>query len=291
MGCLHRAVHPVAGLSALAQTNVDKPGAAQLVQLINQERASQGIQPLAVDQRLAEAACEHSELMAAHKALSHQFHEESTLAVRFADANLHSSQQAENIDFSKDVTSAHKGFMRSPANRATILDSNYNAVGVCAIRSHRHVYVTEDFAHRLKDYSEPEMDAALQRAIETYTTAHGMPTPVRKQESQLGHMACDMARSDSLQDQKAADLPGVQWGCGLDGVRPRRTSQQCQRFVVPPDFLQLFAGVLFRSQREQSWRSLLGSDGRLLTRRRGTQPTYLGEGRAWWLPGFDPGVT
>ena len=195
---------------SLAQTNVDEAGAAQLVQLINKERASQGIQPLAVDQRLAEAACEHSELMAAHKVLSHQFHEESTLAVRFADANLHSSQQAENIDFSKDVTSAHKGFMRSPANRATILDSNYNAVGVCAIRSHRHVYVTEDFAHRLKDYSEPEMDAALQRAIETYTTAHGMPTPVRKQESQLGHMACDMARSDSLQDQKAADLPGVQ---------------------------------------------------------------------------------
>ena len=43
------------------------------MQLINQERASQGIQPLAVDQRLTQAACEHSELMVEHKVLSHQF--------------------------------------------------------------------------------------------------------------------------------------------------------------------------------------------------------------------------
>ena len=162
--------------------------------------------------------------MAAHKALSHQFHEESTLAVRFADENLHSDQQAENIDFSKDVTTAHHGFMHSSANRATILDSNYNVVGVCVITSRGHVYVTEDFAHRLKDYPEPEADAVLQRAIETYATTHGMPAPVRKPQSQLRQMACDMALNDSLQDQKAANLPGVQgvaaWTASVPGELP-----------------------------------------------------------------------
>ena len=154
-----------------------------------------------------------------------------------------------------------------------------------------HVYVTEDFAHRLKDYSEPEMDAALQRAIETYTTAHGMPTPVRKQQSQLGHMACDMARSDSLQGQKAADLPGVQGIAAWTASAPGELPSSARDLLSHPMSSSYSLGVLFRSQREQSWRNLLGSDGRLLTRRRGTQPTYLGEGRAWWLPGFDPGVT
>ena len=188
----------------------DEAGEQQLVHLINQERTSQGIAPLTVDQRLTQAARKHTSLMVEHKALSHQFDGEPALEIRFADENLHSNEQAENVDFGKDVPSAHKAFMHSPAHRANLLNPDYNVVGIAVIRSGDHVYVTEDFAHRVTAYSEPEADAVLQRAVETYATTHGMPTPVRKPQAQLRHMACDMALNDSLQSQKAADLPGVQ---------------------------------------------------------------------------------
>jgi hypothetical protein len=162
--------------------------------------------------------------MVEHKALSHQFDGEPALEMHFADENLHSDQQAENVDFSTDVPSAHKGLMDSPAHRANILNPNYNVVGVAVMRSGDHVYVTEDIAQRITAYSEPEADAMLQRAIETYATTHGMPAPVRKPQSQLRHMACNMALNDSLQSQKAADLPGVQqvaeWTAAAPGDLP-----------------------------------------------------------------------
>jgi hypothetical protein len=193
----------------LAQAQFEEAGERQLVQLINQERASRGLPPLAVDQRLTQAARKHAELMAEHKALSHQFDGEPTMDLRFADEHLRSDQQAENIALNQDVPSAHEALMGSPAHRASILHPGYNVVGVAVLRSGRHVYVTEDFAHRLTAYSEPEAEAVLQRAVENYATTHGMPAPKRKPQSQLRHMACDMALNDSLQGRKVADLLGV----------------------------------------------------------------------------------
>ena len=51
----------------------DPAGEKQLVELINQERIKQRLQPLAVDPRLTRAARKHTELMVAHKTVSHQF--------------------------------------------------------------------------------------------------------------------------------------------------------------------------------------------------------------------------
>jgi uncharacterized protein YkwD len=212
-----------------AQIKFDEAGEQQLVQLINQERTSQGLPPVEVDQHLAQAARKHTRLMAENKSLSHQVEGEATLPLRFADEDLHSDQQAENVSLSSNVTSAHKWFMLSPAHRANIMNSAYNVVGVAVLRSGDHVYVTEDFAHRLAAYSEPEADAALQRAVENYATAHGMRAPVRKPKPGLRHVACEMALNDSLQEQNAAELPGVEtsaaWTTAVPGELPSSAKQ------------------------------------------------------------------
>ncbi len=217
-----------------ARAQFDEAGEQQLVQLINQERASQGIPQLTVDQRLTQAARKHTSLMVEHKALSHQFDGEATTAVRFADENLRSNQQAENVGSGGDVTSTHQGFMHSPAHRANLLDPNYNVVGVGVIRSGDYVYVTEDFAHRLKEYSEPEADAILQKAIETYATARGMPAPVRKPQAQLRHMACDMALDDSLQSKKVSELPGVQAAAVWTAIAPDKLPGSAKDLLSHP---------------------------------------------------------
>jgi uncharacterized protein YkwD len=193
----------------LAQAQFDEGGEQQLVQLINQERTSQGLPPLTVDRRLTQAARKHTELMVEHKVLSHQFDGEPEMQVRFSDEDFPSDQEGENIGFNKDLPSAHKDLMHSPPHRANILDANYNVVGVGVIRNGRRVYVTEDFAHRPVEYSEPEADAVLQRAIDDYAKAHGT-APARKPQSRLRQMACTMALNDALDNKKPAEIPGVQ---------------------------------------------------------------------------------
>jgi uncharacterized protein YkwD len=125
----------------------DLAGEKQLVELINQERTKQKLQPLAVDPRLTRAARKHTELMVAHKTVSHQFEGEPSVDIRFANESLAIDQGGENTAVGKDVPSAHKGLMDDPDHHDNILNPNYTAVGVSVIRSGSQFYVTEDFAH------------------------------------------------------------------------------------------------------------------------------------------------
>jgi uncharacterized protein YkwD len=191
------------------QRTYDAAGEAQLVNLINQARAQQGLSPLVVDNRLTEAARKHTELMVQHQALSHQFEGEPPMQTRFSNEGLPSDREGENVDLDQDIASAHQALMHSPPHRANILDPNYNVVGVGVIRRGENLYITEDFARRLPEYSEPQAEAALQHAIEQYAKSRGLPAPVRKPQPQLRRIACDMALNDALEDQTAARLPGV----------------------------------------------------------------------------------
>jgi uncharacterized protein YkwD len=124
----------------------DPAGEKQLVELINQERSKQRLQPLAVDPRLTHAAHKHTQLLVAHKTVSHQFEGEPPLDVRLANENLPSDQLGENTAVDRDLPSAHKGLMDDPDHRDNILNPNYDAVGVAVIRRGGQLYVTEDFA-------------------------------------------------------------------------------------------------------------------------------------------------
>lgn len=194
---------------AFAQERFDSTGAKQLVDLINQERAHRGLPPLAVDERLNQAARRHTDLMVKHRDLSHQFGGEPSLQVRIADENLRSDRQAENVALEMDVAGINTILMHSPPHRANILSPNYNAVGVALVLSGGRMYATEDFAHRLPDYSEPEADTVLQKAITNYTMSQGLSVPARKPQAAIRQMACDMALTDALDTVTPKSIAGV----------------------------------------------------------------------------------
>jgi len=196
-------------LAAAAAQQFDAAGEKQLVDLINQARASEGLPPLAVDERLTQAARRHTALMVKHDTPSHQLGEEPPLQVRVADEGLRSDRQAENVGLEMDVPGAHAMLMNSPPHRANILSPVYNAVGIGVILNGDKLYVTEDFAHRLPDYSDADADAALQRAITDYASAHRFPAPVRKTQPALHEMACHMAVIDALDTRTPRSIPGV----------------------------------------------------------------------------------
>lgn len=187
----------------------DSDAEAELVDLINESRRQQGLAPLAVDPRLTQAARKHSELMAARGAISHRFADEPAIPARFAAENFPSDRQGENVALDQDAGSAHRELMHSPPHRENILDPDYNAIGVGVIRSGRDIYVTEDFARRLPEMSEPQAEAAVRGALDRYARVRGFPRPVSKPQPQLRRIACDMALDDALNGQAAAQLPRV----------------------------------------------------------------------------------
>jgi uncharacterized protein YkwD len=195
--------------AASAAQQFDAAGEKQLVELINQERAREGVPPLAVDERLTQAARKHTQLMVKHDTPSHQLGEEPPLQLRVANEGLRSDRQAENVGLEMDVPGAHAMLMNSPAHRANILSRDYNAVGIGVILSGDKLYVTEDFAHRLPDYSDAQADAALQKAIADYASAHRFPAPVRKAQPGLHEMACHMAVIESLDTRTPRSIPGA----------------------------------------------------------------------------------
>ncbi len=203
----------------------DSAGEAQIVELINQARAAHGLSPLETDGRLTSAARKHTALMVQQSTLAHQFPGEPLPQDRIAAEGLASDQQGENVDHNQTIAGAHDALMHSPPHRANILDPEYNAVGVGVIRRGADIWVTEDFARRLPQLSEPQAEAAVQNAITHYQRAPGFPAPVRKPMEQLRRMACDMALNDALDMAPASRLPGVHgvfaWTAGDPGKLPR----------------------------------------------------------------------
>jgi hypothetical protein len=203
----------------------DTAGESQLVDLINRSRAQQGLPPYSVDSRLTEAARKHTELMVKNGELSHQFAGEPALDIRFSNESLPSDREGENIDLNQTISGAHDALMESPPHRANILDPEFNSIGVGVVRSGDKIYVTEDFARRLPQYSEPQAEAAVQEAIQGYQRAHGFPAPARKPMPQLRRMACNMALNDALDLAPSSKLPSVHdvfgWTAGDPGKLPK----------------------------------------------------------------------
>lgn len=209
----------------------DAAAETRLVNLINQARSQQGLPPLTPDQRLTEAARKHSELMAQHSALSHEFPGEPPLQLRFSNEGLVSDSQGENVDLDQSVEGAHEVLMKSPPHRANILDPDYNVVGVGILRSGQNLYVTEDFARRLPQLSEQQAEAAVQTAIDHNEQARRTAAPVRKPLTELRHMACDMALNDSLDLTPASRLPGVHDVFAWTAGDPRKLPKGIDRLL------------------------------------------------------------
>lgn len=194
---------------AVAQDAVDVSGEQQLFTLINQERGKAGLEPYTLDQRLTRAARKHAQLMIDRDSLMHQLLGEDPLVLRLSAEGVRCDHDGENIALNGDVASAHVALMDSPGHRANILAKHFNAVGIGVVHTGDLVYVTEDFAHVMPDYSEFEADAAAQQAISDFARGLGLPIPVRHTRTQLARMACEMAQQDKLDSSRTREVPEV----------------------------------------------------------------------------------
>ncbi|MFF9033564.1 CAP domain-containing protein [Streptomyces iakyrus] len=104
---------------------------AQVVALVNKERAAAGCSPVTANDRLTRAADDYSDVMASSGVMSHTGPDGSTMTTRVEAAGYRWSTLGENIARGQaDAASVMKSWMNSPGHRANILNCSFKELGV-----------------------------------------------------------------------------------------------------------------------------------------------------------------
>ncbi|QIP83880.1 CAP domain-containing protein [Streptomyces sp. Tu 2975] len=104
---------------------------AQVLSLVNKERASAGCSPLTANAKLTQAADDYSDVMARSGVMSHTGPDGSTMTSRVEAAGYVWSTLGENIARGQaDAASVMNSWMNSPGHRANILNCSFKELGV-----------------------------------------------------------------------------------------------------------------------------------------------------------------
>jgi uncharacterized protein YkwD len=117
----------------------------QLFDGINRERVSQGLPRLKWDDALAGAARQHAETMAARNMLSHQITGEPSLPGRATHAGVQFISLSENVAQGPSAADISDQWMRSPNNRANILDGDMDSAGIGIAERNGTLFAVADF--------------------------------------------------------------------------------------------------------------------------------------------------
>ncbi len=219
----------------------DENAEHEIVRLLNQARAEAGLPAVVVDDRLTRAAREHTVLMAQRGELSHQFPGEPAPAQRLGATGIRFKREGENVALdSGSAADVHQGLMHSPPHRANIMNPDYNAVGVGALRKNGVLYVTQDFAFRLQEYAPTQAEDTAAQAFARLRQRARAPACTRFEAPQLRDLACGMATQGQLSTRRGLELPGVRYVVAYTESDPQRLPASAAR-LAPDRTLQKFA--------------------------------------------------
>jgi hypothetical protein len=199
----------VAGVIAAAAQQFDSAAEQEIFRLVNADRAQAGLPPLELDARLTAIARKHTEEMARKQTLAHQFPDEPDVRHRVIASGVRFEMSGENVANSRDADSAERALMNSPPHRANILRRQFNAIGIGVIHAGDSIYVTQDFAQRLQEFTPTQAENAVSQAFEQLRRQSGAPLLPRVRQPNLRQLACDMARNDRLETDLARDIANV----------------------------------------------------------------------------------
>ncbi|HYE75745.1 MAG TPA: CvpA family protein [Blastocatellia bacterium] len=119
---------------------------AQMLVLVNEERAAVGLKPLSADPELTPVARKHSDDMFSRGYFSHYTPEGRSPSDRLREAGVRYFLAGENLALAPTLQTAHRGLMNSPGHRANILKRQFGRVGIGILDGgHRGLMVTQEF--------------------------------------------------------------------------------------------------------------------------------------------------
>jgi hypothetical protein len=192
---------------------------AVLLTLINHARAEAGLQALQLDDRLANAATNHAQIMAQKGQLSHQFPGELDLTGRLAP-QVRLDQAGENVVYDVTVQGAHEAFMGSPLHRSNILNGAYDSVGIGIVENGGVTYVVEDFAHRVPDLKDDDAAERVAEQFSKFRQTAGAANLPHVGNGRLQQMTCSMAQHEALDGKAPFALPRARFAASYATVDP-----------------------------------------------------------------------
>ena len=119
---------------------------AQMLELVNQERAAAGLGPVAPDPELTEVARAHSADMFARGYFAHVSPDGLNPFDRMTRAGVTYRAAGENLALAPTVRVAHTGLMNSPGHRANILHPSFGRLGIGIMDGgYRGIMVSQEF--------------------------------------------------------------------------------------------------------------------------------------------------
>ncbi len=103
---------------------------AKMLELINEERAKEGLAPLKADLEERKVARAHSKDMFARGYFAHVNLDGKDPFDRMKDANIKFSSAGENLALAQTLEIAHRNLMNSPGHRANIMNKSFTRVGI-----------------------------------------------------------------------------------------------------------------------------------------------------------------
>lgn len=216
------------GLPATAQ-DFDSAAEKEIFRQVNADRAQAGLPALELDDRLTEIARQHTEKMVEHKALSHQFPEEPDVRRRVVSSGVRFDISGENVAYDRDAESAERSLMHSPPHRANIVRPEFTVIGIGVIRVGDSIYVTQDFAHRLQEFTPTQAENAVSHAFEQLRRSSGAPLLPRVPQPTLRDLACDMAQKGRVETDLARDIANVRSVVVWTASDPRKLPNDMQK--------------------------------------------------------------
>jgi uncharacterized protein YkwD len=124
---------------------------AEILKLLNRDRAARGLWPVRSSSRLREVARAHSRDMADTGVVAHVSPRTGNLLDRLRRANIVPLLAAENVGRAYSAAGAQRGFMTSPGHRSNILDARMTTIGIGVARGREEngvspLFVTQVFA-------------------------------------------------------------------------------------------------------------------------------------------------
>jgi uncharacterized protein YkwD len=103
---------------------------SQMLQLVNEERAKEGLLPLKADPEMTGVARAHSRDMFAKGYFAHENLEGQDPFDRMTEANVKFRTAGENLALAQTLEIAHRNLMNSPGHRANIMNPAFGRLGI-----------------------------------------------------------------------------------------------------------------------------------------------------------------
>lgn len=112
---------------------IDYDSESKMFQLVNDERAANGLPKLMLDNNLQNLARRHAKDMFKRGYFSHISPDGEDPFMRMTDAEIVYATAGENLALAPTVELAHSGLMNSPGHRANILEERFGHIGIGVI--------------------------------------------------------------------------------------------------------------------------------------------------------------